>query len=52
MGLKRVPLVFRLSRDHSLSILTTKVDVQMDWKLLPRILRDEHQICLALLRVE
>ena len=52
MSLKRVYLVFRVSRDHILLILTTKVDVQMNWKLLPRISRDEHQIYLALLRVE
>ena len=51
MSFKRVPLVFRVSRDYILLILTTKVDVQMNWKLLPRISRDEHQICLALWRV-
>ena len=52
MSLKRVPLVFWVSRDYSLLILTTKVDVQINWKLLPSISRDEHQICLALYRLE
>ena len=42
MSFKRVPLVFRVSRDYILLILTTKVDVQMNWKLLPRISKDEH----------
>ena len=52
MSLERVPLVFWVSRDYSLLILTTKVDVQINWKLLPSISRDEHQICLALYRLE